>query len=93
VYAAGARVDGMYVLAPLPAVAMMAAMCSYAGTCCIGIDCDGAVFEDTDLVWKCMADGLEEVLALGRAHATAKRHVRKRSRPSVSDGGDHAGGS
>jgi WS/DGAT/MGAT family acyltransferase len=93
VYAAGARVDGMYVLAPLPAVAMMAAMCSYAGTCCIGIDCDGAVFEDTNLVWKCMADGLEEVLELGRAHATAQKRVRKRPQPSVSHGGDHAGGS
>jgi hypothetical protein len=83
----------MYVLAPLPAVAMMAAMCSYAGTCCIGIDCDGAVFEDTDLVWKCMADGLEEVLALGRADAMAQKRVRKRSRPSVSHGGDDADGS
>jgi WS/DGAT/MGAT family acyltransferase len=83
VYAAGARVDGMYVLAPLPAVAMMAAMCSYAGNCCIGIDCDGAVFEDTELVWRCLADGLEEVLELGR--------VRKQSRASVKRQGKHAG--
>ena len=90
VYAAGARVDGMYVLAPLPAVAMMAAMCSYAGSCCIGIDCDGAVFENTDLLWKCTADGLDEVLELGRAHAGARGRPRKRSRPSVAPRGEHA---
>jgi hypothetical protein len=88
VYAAGARVDGMYVLAPLPAVAMMAAMCSYADSCCIGIDCDGAVFDDTDLLWKCMAAGLDEVLDLGR-DAAARRRARKRL--NVRPQGEHAG--
>jgi hypothetical protein len=88
VYAAGARVDGMYVLAPLPGVAMLAAMCSYAGTCCTGMNCDGAVFEKTDLLWKCMADGLDEVLELGRATATPRRRARKRSGPSDSNGGE-----
>jgi diacylglycerol O-acyltransferase / wax synthase len=91
VYAAGARVDGMYVLAPLPGVAMLAAMCSYAGTCCTGMNCDGAVFEKTDLLWKCMADGLDEVLELGRATATPRRRARKRSGPSDSNGGEHVG--
>jgi WS/DGAT/MGAT family acyltransferase len=90
VYAAGARVDGMYVLAPLPAVAMMAAMCSYAGSCCIGIDCDGAVFDNTDLLWKCMADGLDEVLELGRPSAPVHRGPRKRPRPSAPQRGEHA---
>jgi len=66
VYAAGARVEGMYVFAPLPAVSMLAANCSYAGNCCIGINCDGAVFEDTELLWKCMQESLDEVLDLGR---------------------------
>jgi diacylglycerol O-acyltransferase / wax synthase len=66
VYAAGARVAGMYVFAPLPAVSMLAANCSYAGNCCIGINCDGAVFEDTELLWKCMQESLDEVLDLGR---------------------------
>jgi diacylglycerol O-acyltransferase / wax synthase len=66
VYAAGARVEGMYVFAPLPLVSMLAANCSYAGNCCIGINCDGAVFEDTELLWKCMREGLDEVLELGR---------------------------
>jgi WS/DGAT/MGAT family acyltransferase len=82
VYAAGARVDGMYVLGPLPAVAMLAALCSYAGTCCIGINCDGAVFEHTEMLWKCMADGLDEVLDVGRAPATGRRKARSRPRPS-----------
>jgi WS/DGAT/MGAT family acyltransferase len=77
VYAAGARVDGMYVLAPLPAVAMLAAMCSYAGKCCIGINCDGAVFDDIGLLWKCMADGLDEILDVGPTPATKPRRTRK----------------
>jgi diacylglycerol O-acyltransferase len=91
VYAAGARVDGMYVLAPLPAVAMLAAMCSYAGRCCIGINGDGAVFEDTDLLWKCMADGLDEVLELGRAPVTPLKRARKRTGAGVSNRGQHVG--
>jgi hypothetical protein len=64
-YAAGAKVDRMFVFGPLPGVSMLATLCSYVGTCCIGINCDGAVFEDTDLLWMCMQQGLDEVLALG----------------------------
>jgi diacylglycerol O-acyltransferase / wax synthase len=74
VYAAGARVERMYVFAPLPAVSMLAALCSYAGTCCIGINCDGAVFEDTELLWRCLRQGLDEILALGdRPPARSRR--------------------
>jgi hypothetical protein len=65
VYAAGARIDRMFVFGPLPGVSMLATLCSYSGTCCIGINCDGAVFEDTELLWTCMQQGLDEVLALG----------------------------
>ena len=79
VYAAGARVEGMYVFAPLPGVSMLAALGTYAGTCCIGINCDAAVFEDTELLWRCMAEGLEEVLEIGRVpphHCAGKGEVR-----------------
>ena len=79
VYAAGARVERMYVFAPLPAVSMLAALCSYAGTCCIGINCDGAVFEDTELLWRCMRQGLDEVLALAdRPRAPSRRSKAER---------------
>lgn len=91
VYAAGARIEGMYVLAPLPAVAMLAAMCSYTGRCCIGINCDGAVFADIELLWKCMADGLEEVLDLGRAPKTAQPRVGKRSSANAQQRGQRGG--
>jgi len=65
-YAAGAKVERMFVFAPLPGVAMMTSMVSYVGTCCIGINADGQVYEDTELLWKCMREGLHEVLELGR---------------------------
>ena len=55
----------MYVFGPLPGTAMTAALNSHAGTCCIGINADGDVFEDTDALWECMREGLDEVLALG----------------------------
>jgi hypothetical protein len=64
VYAAGAKLERMFVFAPLPGVAMLSAMVSYVGTCCIGINCDGAVFEDTGLLWRSMQEGLDEVLEL-----------------------------
>jgi diacylglycerol O-acyltransferase len=63
-FAAGARVERMHVFGPLPSAAMLATLISYVGTCCIGINCDGAVFTDTELLWQCMQAGLDEVLAL-----------------------------
>jgi hypothetical protein len=65
-YAAGARVERMYIFGPLPGVSMLSTLCSYVGTCCIGINCDGAVYEDLDLLWECLQAGFDEVLALGR---------------------------
>src|SRR6516162_4057444 len=53
-YAAGARVDRMFVFGPLPGASMLAILVSYVGTCCIGINCDGAVFENTPVLWSCM---------------------------------------
>ena len=71
-YAAGARVDRMFVFGPLPGASMLAILVSYVGTCCIGINCDGAVFENTPVLWSCMQDGLDEVLELGRSHNQAQ---------------------
>jgi len=68
-YLAGARIDRMFAFGPLPGVAVMAGLISHVGTCCIGINCDGAVFEDPDLLMSCLQEGLDEVLALARTRA------------------------
>lgn len=66
VYVGEAELDRMFVFGPLPGAAMCAALNSHAGTCCIGMNADGEVFTDNELLWKCMQEGLDEVLALGR---------------------------
>lgn len=65
VYMAGARFDRMFTFGPLPGTAMCAALCTHSGVCCIGLNVDGEVFEDTELLWECMQRSLDEVLALG----------------------------
>jgi diacylglycerol O-acyltransferase / wax synthase len=67
IYIREAQMTGMFVFGPLPGTAMCAALNSHAGTCCIGINVDGEVFEDLDGLWACMREGLDEVLALGTA--------------------------
>ncbi|MGH7750037.1 MAG: WS/DGAT domain-containing protein, partial [Candidatus Dormibacteria bacterium] len=66
VYLAGARVERMYPFGPLPGCAVMAALLSHAGTCCIGINCDAAAVTDMGAFMDCLRQGLDEVLALGR---------------------------
>jgi WS/DGAT/MGAT family acyltransferase len=66
-FMAGAEFERMFVFAPLPGVALTAAMCTHTGICCIGMNADGEVFTDTDLLWSSMQRGLDEVLAVGRA--------------------------
>src|SRR5437763_16505688 len=81
VYAAGAELTRFFTFGPLPGTAITAAMCSHAGTCCIGVNVDGDVFEDTDLLWSCLHEGLDEILAL-RNQGTATKSssgARKRS--------------
>jgi diacylglycerol O-acyltransferase len=66
VYVGGAELTHFFVFGPLPGTSMTAALCSHAGTCCIGVNVDGGVFEDTDLLWECLQESLDEILALGR---------------------------
>jgi hypothetical protein len=70
VFAAGAQVEAMYVFGPLPGASILATMVSYVGTCCVGINCDGAVFEDPERLWQCLREGFDEILALGRESPT-----------------------
>jgi len=64
-YMAGAKFERMFVFAPLPGTVLTAAMCTHCGVCCIAMNADGDVFEDTDLLWTSMQEGLDEILALG----------------------------
>ena len=74
VYMAGAKIERIYPFGPLPGCAVMAALLSHAGTCCIGINCDAAAVTDQQLFMRCQQEGLDEVLALAprRARAAAK---------------------
>jgi len=78
-YVAGCRVLEMYPLGPRPGVAVMAAMVTYDGTCCVGLNVDAKIFDDVELLERCLRDGFDEVLAL----ADSARRT-KRPRPAAS---------
>jgi len=63
-YVAGAKVERMYPLAPLPGVAVMAGMLSHDGTCCFGLNMDGDAVTDPDLLIEYMRKSVEEVCSL-----------------------------
>jgi diacylglycerol O-acyltransferase / wax synthase len=65
VYMAGARIERLFPFGPLPGSAVMAALVSHDGTCCIGINCDPAAVTDPEGFFECLQEGLDEVLALG----------------------------
>lgn len=65
-YLAGAKVRRVFPFGPLPGVAVMAAMVSHVGTCCLGFNIDGSAVRDRDALMRCFADGLDEVLELGK---------------------------
>lgn len=64
-YWAGVPFERMFVFGPLPGTSMCAALCTHVGVCCIAINVDGDVFPDVDVLWECLQEGLDEVLALG----------------------------
>jgi diacylglycerol O-acyltransferase / wax synthase len=64
VFVAGARVERLWAFGPLLGAATLVTMNSHAGTCCIGVNCDGSVIEDRDVMMDCLGEGLDEVLAL-----------------------------
>jgi hypothetical protein len=64
VYLAGVKVLGMYPLGPRPGVAGMVAMITYDGTCCLGLNVDPDVFQDGDVLTRCLEEGFAEVAEL-----------------------------
>ena len=63
-YMAGAKVEAVYPFGPLPGVAVMAGMVSHVGRCCVGLNMDGSVIGDPDVLVGSMREGMAEVLAL-----------------------------
>jgi len=81
VYTAGARIERMYPIGPLPGCAVMTVLLSYAGTCSIGINTDPAAVTEPDLLLTCLADGFDEILALGGSHDAPVRPAPPRRGP------------
>ena len=62
----GAQVQRIFAFGPLPGVAIMVAMTTHAGTCCLGFNVDGDAVEDLSVLMECFQQGLDEVLAIAR---------------------------
>jgi WS/DGAT/MGAT family acyltransferase len=76
-YLAGARVTRTYAMGPRPGVAAMITMVTYNGVCCVGINLDPDSITDVPLFERCLHEGFDEVLTLGRPREGApKRTVR-----------------
>lgn len=64
VYLAGAEITHTFPFGPRPGVAVMAAMLSYNGKCCIGFNFDPDAITDVKVFAHCMQEGFDEVLEL-----------------------------
>ena len=63
-YIAGAEILRMYPFAPVPGAAVMITLVSHNGTCCVGINVDGAAVPDIEVFVASLRAGFDEVLAL-----------------------------
>ena len=61
-FMAGAEVQGMYVLGPLPGAALTACLVTVGDTACLGVNVDASAVPDVDELRECLA---EEVAAFG----------------------------
>ena len=65
-YMAGAEVQGMYVLGPLPGSALTACVTAVGDTACIGVNVDASAVADLDELRTCLEEAVAEVVAAGR---------------------------
>lgn len=65
-YVAGARVERAYGFGPLPGCASMISLISHGDLCCIGINVDPAAITDVPRFVRCVREGFDEVIAVGR---------------------------
>ncbi len=64
-YMAGAEVQGMYVLGPLPGAALTVCLVTVGDTACIGINVDASAVADVDALAACLAEGVDELVTAG----------------------------
>lgn len=79
-YFCGAKVHQTFGFGPVPGAAAMITMYSYAGTCEIGTNLDPAAITDPALFSECLAEGFDEVLALGQPKKGRRRATPKKPR-------------
>ena len=66
-YMAGAEVQGMYVLGPLPGAALTVCLVTVGDTACIGVNVDASAVADLSALRECLAEGVAEMTAAGGA--------------------------
>lgn len=64
-YMAGAEVQGMYVLGPLPGAALTVCLVTVGDTACIGVNVDASAVADVPELAACLAEGVEEMVRAG----------------------------
>ncbi|QSR29131.1 hypothetical protein CFI00_01175 [Nocardioides sp. S5] len=65
-FMAGAEVQGMYVLGPLPGAALTVCLVTVGDTACIGVNVDASAVADLRGLEECLAEGVEELVSAGR---------------------------
>lgn len=75
VHLAGARVEQQIAFAPPSGAAFSAALLSHLDRCTLGLVIDTAAVPDPDVLVSCMAEGFEEVLAVGRSPKKRQRRT------------------
>lgn len=73
VYLAGAQVTGYYAFGPTIGASVNVTLLSYAGVCNIGVNIDTAAVPDPDVLMRCLHEGFDEVVAVGKPAARAAR--------------------
>jgi diacylglycerol O-acyltransferase / wax synthase len=67
VWLAGAKVTGYYGFGPTIGSGLNVTLMSYAGTCNVGVNIDTGAVTDPQAMIKCLQEGFDQVLAVGRA--------------------------
>lgn len=62
-YMAGAEVQGMYVLGPLPGAALTVCLVTVGDTACIGVNVDASAVADLADLAACLAEGVDEMVS------------------------------
>jgi WS/DGAT/MGAT family acyltransferase len=74
-YMAGAKIERVYGLGPLPGCATMITLITHGPTACVGVNLDPAAVTDPELFAECVLGGFAEVLALHPGSAAPTRRI------------------